>query len=61
MINRLRTLWKLSALDLKEEKKQFVNPPLSVDGIKERVGLKKMATIVPDELPDLFPQDETDK
>lgn len=54
MFRRIKTLWKLSSIEIPtEEKKQYVNPLLSTDGVKERLGLKKMATIVED-LPDFF-------
>lgn len=59
MFRRIKTLWTLSGIDLNpKEQKKYVNPVLSVDGIKERLGVKKMATIIQDKSLDIFP-DET--
>lgn len=54
---RLKTLWKLSGIEITEEKKHYVNHLLSTDGVKERLGIKRMATIVEDPI-DYFPSEE---
>lgn len=61
ILKRIRTLWKVSGLDLGKESKTFVNPVFSVDGIKERLGITKMARIVEDDPLEIFKEEENDK
>ena len=58
MFKRLKTLWKLSSLEIKDEPKSYVNDLLTVDGVKERLGIKKMAKIIEDEPVNMFPLED---
>jgi len=57
MLRRLKNLWALSNLQIEKEKSSssYVNPAFTADGIKERLGIKKMAHIVEDSPLEIFP------
>ena len=59
MFRRIRNLWFLSNVDFsKKEKKTYIHPLLTPDGIKERMGVKKMAKIIEDDREELFKEEK---
>lgn len=51
LIRRLKNLWILSGIDFHTKKERtYVNQAFTADGIKERLGVKRMAIVVQDPL-----------